>query len=108
MLSWLLPVPLVARAHLRSAALLWLGARLMLALQLLATETSPMPDVVHLPAHAALYAVFLTTVLGLLDTHVRKETLFLATLGISRRRVAATFAATALVLEAAVRLTGHP
>lgn len=108
MLSWLFPVPLFARAHLRRAALLWLGARVMLALQLLATETDPMPDVVHLPVQAALYAVFLTTVLGLLDTHMRRETLFLATLGISRRRVAATFAAVGLVLEAAVRLTGHP
>lgn len=107
MLSFLFPVPLFARAHLVRGVLLWVGARLMLVVPLVAAETDPMPDVIHLPAHAALYAVFLTTVLGLLDTRMRRETMFLATLGISRLRVAGTFAAVAAALEVAVALTGH-
>lgn len=107
MLSFLFPVPLSARAHLLRACGLWLGARVMVALALLAAEVDPMPDLVHLPAHLAFYAVAVTAVLGLLDTRMRRETMFLATLGIPRRRVALTFAAVAAVLEAAVALTGH-
>lgn len=107
MLSFLFPVPLLARAHLLRACGLWLGARLMLALVLLFSEIDPMPDLVHLPVDLVLYAVAVTAVLGLVDTRVRRETMFLATLGISRRRVAITFAAVAAVLEVAVALTGR-
>lgn len=107
MLAFLFPVPLLARAHLLRACGLWLGVRVMLALVLLFSETDPMPDVVHLPVHLALYAVAVTAVLGLLDSRVRRETMFLATLGISRRRVALTFAAVAALLEVGVALTGH-
>jgi hypothetical protein len=96
------PNRLVVRAYLSRGAWLWLAARALLSAVFLLAGTNPL----QLSAAAVVEIILLSVGLSFLETHRRRERVFLANLGVRPLVLGALFAAAAMTGEVALRLGG--
>jgi hypothetical protein len=98
----MLPTGRLASAYVWRGARLWLIARVLLCAVFLVAGTNPF----KLSAAAAAGIVVLSVVLGFGETHIRRESVFLANMGLRPAFLGAIFAVPATIGEVALHLVG--
>ena len=93
---------LILRSYLFRGAQLWLITRMLLTGVFLLAGTNPL----EVSSSAGVEIILLSVALGFLETRRRRESVFLANLGVRPLMLGAWFASPAVIGEIAVHLGG--